>query len=268
MTAKEILQYFLDQSDWVDKKNTVDKIIIGDENKEIHSVLVTWMIHDNTINYAIENGFDMIMTHEPTFWFHADELSNLVAGDETNPKIVTAKAKAKKLLDHNLVVIRNHDVWDRFPKIGIPYAFANELGFTQKPSFIYENGYMLRYDINPIPFCDFYNYVKKACSGLGEPNIQVFGDANKLVQHIGIGTGCYCYLDLFMKQGCDVAIFCDDGQWYWRDVSWAIEANYPMVKVNHGTSEEAGMKTLATYIIENLPLKTEYYAHQQGFRTI
>lgn len=268
MKAKEILQFFLDKADWFDKTQTVDKIVIGNPEKEVSSILVTWMIHNDTIDYAIKHGYDMIMTHEPTFWFHADELENVTNGDNESPKIQTARAKAKRLQENDIVVMRNHDVWDRFPEVGIPHEFARAIGIDVKPTSSFFMDYMFRYDIKPISYGAFSKQVAKACAKMGEEGIQVFGEPNKQVSKIGVGTGCCCDLDEFVKQGCDCAIICDDGQFYWRDTSWAIEIGFPVIRINHGTSEEAGMPSLAEYCKEQLKIKSEYYPHRQGFHIV
>lgn len=268
MKAKEILEFFLNKADWFDKTKTVDRIIIGNPEKEINSILVTWMTHRDTIDYAIANGFDMIMTHEPTFWFHENELENVAKGDPSSPKIQTAKEKIKRLQDADIVVMRNHDVWDRFPEVGIPSEFAKALGITVKPTASFYMGYMFRYDVEPMTYEAFSKQVASACAKMGEEGIQVFGDSAKMVSKIGVGTGCCCDLDEFVKQGCDCAIICDDGQFYWRDTSWAIEIGFPVIRINHGTSEEAGMPSLAKYCEEQLHIKAEYYPHKQGFRIV
>lgn len=268
MTANEILQFFLQKANWFDKTQTVDKIIIGEESKEVNSILVTWMVHDDTVDYAVRHGYDMIMTHEPTFWFHSGELYNIFIGEQTSPKIKTANEKAKKILNQGIVIMRNHDVWDRFPEIGIPFEFARQLGIEAEPFLSMQNGYMHRYDIQPILYGDFVQQVANACARLGEEGIQVFGDSQKMVKKIGIGTGCCCDLEAFYQSECDVAIICDDGQVYWRDISWAMEVGMSIIRVNHGTSEEAGMRTLAKYVRDELHIKSEYYPHRQGFHIV
>ena len=74
MKAKEINEFFLSKAHWIDRDTTLDKIIIGDENKEVKKILVSWMSTLSCVEYAIENGFDMIITHECTFWIHENEL--------------------------------------------------------------------------------------------------------------------------------------------------------------------------------------------------
>jgi putative NIF3 family GTP cyclohydrolase 1 type 2 len=269
MKAEGVLHYFLSRADWFDKSTTVDKIIMGDPNKEIHKVLVTWMSTLAAIRYAAENGFDMLMTHEPTFWIHANELEGVADWEPGYEKQEAAKEKKRVIDESGLVVLRNHDVWDRMPKVGIPWALADFLGFGTTPVKTGSGGYQHRYDIEPVTLGTFSQKIAAKTALIGEPRIQVFGDMNTKVSKIGVGTGCCCNIESFIKMGCDVSIVCDDGNWYWQDIVWAQDIGHPLVRINHGTSEEPGMVTLAKYINENMRgMEAEYFPHSCGYQVI
>lgn len=269
MKAKEILEYFLSRADWFDKTNTVDKIINGDPEKEIRKVLVTWMSTMDAVKYAAANGFDMIMTHEPTFWIHANELEAMSKWDPGYEKQEAAGNKMRLIQEHGIVVLRNHDVWDRMPEVGIPWALADFLNLGGKCTATESKGYQLRFDIKPVKLSEFAERVAARTALLGEPQIQVSGDMETMVSRIGIGTGCCCKLEASMRMGCDVSIVCDDGNWYWQDLVWAQEIGYPFIRINHGTSEEPGMITLASYINNHLPgIEAEYFPHKCGYSVV
>jgi len=70
-----------------------------------------------------------------------------------------------------------------------------------------------------------------------------------------------------MHIGCDCSIVCDDGTSYWRELQLAEDTEHPVIRVNHGTSEEPGMMTMARYINENLPgVEAEYLPHRPAYR--
>ena len=71
MKAEEILDRFLSVASWVDRASTVDKIIMGDPQKNIRKILVSLYPDLRAVKYAIDNSFDMLITHEPTFWNHS-----------------------------------------------------------------------------------------------------------------------------------------------------------------------------------------------------
>ena len=86
---------------------------------------------------------------------------------------------------------------------------------------------------------------------------------------VGIGTGCICDINTFIDMGCDVSVTCDDGATYWSRVQPAEDMGHPVIRVNHGTSEEPGMMALANYINENLPgVEAEHLPHGSCFRLV
>lgn len=262
MKAIEINQHFLSQADWVDPERTVDHIIIGDPEKDVRRVLVTWIASFGAVRAAAEGGFDLLMTHEPTFWVHGNELDNLEDSD-------VAASKRAFIEEHGLVVLRNHDVWDRFPQVGIPWAWAHHLGFDGEPAAVGANGYQHRYDIEPTTLDAFAARVAERTALLGEPLVQVTGDGGRQVSRVGVGTGCAANIREFQAMGCDVSLVCDDGSCYWSVIQRAADEGHPVIRVNHGTSEEPGMVTLASYINENLPgLEAEHLPHGSTFRLV
>ena len=252
MRAGGILEHFLSKATWLDRLPTVDRIILGDPEKDIARVLVSWMSTMKAVRYAIDNGFDMLMTHEPTFWIHDNEVEKLDAKADSEGKLATAGIKRGLIEKSGLVIERNHDVWDRFPDVGIPWALARSLGLTGEPFAIGNRGYQLAYGIEGIRSSELAERVALLATGLGDPVVQLFGDKNKRITKLGIGTGCACRPDVFLEMGCDGAIVCDDGCRYWSDISWAVDTGLPLIRIGHGTSEEPGMASLTEYINRNL----------------
>jgi len=260
--AIDINRHFLSQASWVDPAKTVDRVIIGDPQKEVRRVLVTWIASFRAVRAAVERGCDLLMTHEPTFWVHANELEKMEASE-------IASAKRLFIEQSGLVILRNHDAWDRWPEIGIPWAWAQFLGVGAEPVAVGANGYQHRYDIEPVPLNAFAARVAKRTAAIGESAVQVVGDGEKLVSRIGVGTGCGCDIRVFQEMGCDVSIVCDDGSCYWAGIQRAEDDGHAVIRVNHGTSEEPGMATLTRYINEKLPgLKAEHLPHGSTFRLV
>jgi putative NIF3 family GTP cyclohydrolase 1 type 2 len=264
MKTIDILNFFKSQAFWIDPVHSVDKIIVGDPDKDVKRVLVSWLSSFNAIERAAGGGFDMLITHEPTFWVHADELDTIEKWDE-GLKRETAFKKKALIENSGLVVVRNHDVWDLMPKVGIPWAWAAFLGFGSKPAAMNQRTCHHRYDIEPITVDGLAAQIAEKTAVIGEPAIQVFGNGKAVVSKVGVGTGCGCEIEVFRSLGCDISIVCDDGSIYWRDIQWAEETNHPVIRVNHATSEEPGMITLAKYINDNIP---GVYAEHLPYRTM
>jgi putative NIF3 family GTP cyclohydrolase 1 type 2 len=269
MKAADIHAHFLTAADWVDPDNTVDRIIVGDPETEVSRVLVTWISSFQAVREAVVRGCQMVITHEPTFWTHANELAAVGEWDADSLKDQVADCKRRYIEEHGLVILRIHDAWDAWPEIGIPWAWARHLELGAEPAAQIERGYQQRYDIEPVTLDDLARRIAARTALLGEPAVQVVGPPDKMVSKVGIGTGCYCDVSLFQELGCDVSIVCDDGAWYWQDLQFAADADHAIIRVNHGTSEEPGMVSLADYVNSSLPgVAAEHLPHGPCFRLV
>ncbi len=260
MKVKDILEHFLSRADWVDRETTVDRVIVGDAGAEVESCLVTWMPSFTVLRHMVERDMRLLVCHEPTFWNHLDERPADDAG---------IQEKLNFIQEHGLVILRNHDCWDRWPDVGIPWAWAGFLGLGSKPVTVGADGYQHRYDIDPVPLGAFARQVAGRCAILGEPFVQVTGDASQVVSRIGIGTGCGCDIPTFQQMNCDCSIVCDDGSVYWAGIQRAKDCGHPVIRVNHGTSEEPGMVTLTKYMNDHFPgLCAEHLPHSITFQLV
>ena len=243
MRIGDILEHFLSQAYWVERSNTVDRVIVGNAEQDVDACMVTWIPSFAAIRTVVERGVHLLICHEPTFWDHRDDRP------ENKPHAVE---KLKFIQEHGLTVLRNHDCWDRWPRIGIPWAWANFLGLKGEPVVIGADGYQHRYDIDPVPFEAFARCVAARTATIGEPEVEISGTLDQTVSKIGIGTGCGCDVFDYLEMGCDCCIICDDGISYWRDVQYAEDSGIPAICVNHATSEEPGMVTMTQYINDHL----------------
>jgi len=268
VTPSALLRHFHSLAPWLDPETTVDRIIIGDPEAEVSRVLVTWMSTFDACRAAVARDCQLIVTHEPTFWSHANELET--SGAVSNPIWHAAFQRKRAFLEeHGLVILRCHDVWDFVPEIGIPFAWARFLGLGDTPTVMNENRSLHRYDLTPVTVDDLARRVAARTAEIGEPAVQVVGDGARLVSKIGVGTGCYCNPVEFQQLGCDLSIVCDDGNWYWENLQRAADSDHPVIRVNHGTSEEPGMKSLASYLSNAFPdLVVEFLPHGSCFRLV
>jgi putative NIF3 family GTP cyclohydrolase 1 type 2 len=265
MKAKDLLNHFLDKATWVDKNNTEDQIIVGDPEKEIKKLMVVWQASMSAVIKAVEGGFDAIMANEPTFYFHIDELKNVAQLPDDSDVKKTALKKKKLIDDAGLVVIRNHDVWCKFPVYGGPNSWARQLGFpVGSAERTVNNGYQSVYPIEPVTALDFANRMKDKM-GADPRQIQIFGNRNKKISRVGLGTGCACGVEFFNELNCDLIVVCDDSGSYWRDISLAVDMDLPVIRVFHSASEDYGILLMKEYMDEHFPdIQTEYLPFDTG----
>ena len=259
MNAKDLLAYFIDMSPWVNPNDTVDKVIVGDPKKKLNKILVTWQSSTKAIVYAIEGGYDALITHEPTFYTHENECIFIESLPDSSATKITALKKLKLTQDAGLIIIRIHDIWDRFPKYGIPTAWAKQLELCDYPSVSTSDEFQYMYTIPPTTVYNFAKHIARK-TGASTCEVQIFGDKNREVTKVGIGTGCICYIDVFAKMGCELYVMCDDGASFWSEISLANDMDVPVIRVFHATSEENGIKSLAEYMqLHFKDIQTDFY---------
>ena len=269
MKAIGLLAHFRSLASWLSDDETVDRIIIGDPEAEVSRVGVTWISDFRAVREAVARSCQLLITHEPTFWVHAHELDAVSGWSQDSDKGKAAGQKRRFIEEHGLVILRVHDAWDAMPEIGIPWAWARHLGLGDKPAAVSDRAFQQRYDIEPTRLDDLARRVAAKTAQFGEPAVQVVGPGDRLVSKVGIGTGCYCSLPLFLQLGCDVSIVCDDSNWYWQDLQFAADYGHSIIRVNHGVSEEPGIITLADYVRQTFPtLTVEQLPHGSTFRLV
>ena len=262
MKVRDILGHFLSRADWIERKTTVDRVIAGDADTDVTRCVVSWMPNFQALRHVVERGIHLLVCHEPTFWNHSH--------DRPTTDDPESQEKLAYIQDHGIVILRNHDCWDGWPDVGIPWAWADFLELGNQPKTVSPNGgYQHRYDIEPVPLEAFARRVAKRCANLGESLVQVTGNVSQSVSRIGIGTGCACDISIYREMDCDCSIVCDDGSCYWSGIQRAEDFAHPVIRVNHGTSEEPGMATLTRYINDHLEgVRAEHLPHGSTFQLI
>jgi hypothetical protein len=88
---------------------------------------------------------------------------------------------------------------------------------------------------------------------VGQPGVAFYGDPDHTVRSVGLGTGCICDPLEFMELAPDLFIGIDDTIRTWIQTTWAEDTGRPLVVVNHGASEEAGVRALSEHLRQAFP---------------
>ncbi|HZQ05830.1 MAG TPA: Nif3-like dinuclear metal center hexameric protein [Anaerolineae bacterium] len=242
MRAQELLDYFRSlDGGWVYREHTVDTFKAGDPATEVRGIAVGWMSYTWALRRAVELGCNVFVTHEPTYYSHRDN-------DESVWNYAGARSKRDFIEANQLVILRCHDLWDQFPHLGIPDAWAEFLGFSHPRV---SEGYYRVFDGNGETAHSLAQRVASRTAALGQASVQLLGPANKPIHRVALGTGALTpfrhFLDAYQ---CDLAICTDDGFTYWRDGALAIDLEIPVIVVNHAVSEIYGIQKLADHLAE------------------
>ncbi|HUX97408.1 MAG TPA: Nif3-like dinuclear metal center hexameric protein [Bacteroidales bacterium] len=239
------------------KPDTVDRFIIGNPDTVIKKIGTCWMSNQYTCRKAVEAGVNVLITHEPTFYTHRDldEVPGFLqrSPDYTREEYISQIEKKKKWInDNGLVIIRNHDTLDALQDKGIPFAFGQFLGFSNSDiiaSRIYYNVYKFQKQ----PASSFARSLAGRLKELGQPGVAFYGDPAREVSSVGIGTGWICDPMDYADLKPDVFIAIDDIIRTHIQTVYAEDTGHPLIVINHGTSEEMGMRSLNQIIKEKYP---------------
>jgi putative NIF3 family GTP cyclohydrolase 1 type 2 len=245
LTAGEVQSYLKSlDGGWVQWDKTVDTFKSGSPEAEVKGIAVAWMSYTHALKRALELGCNLFVTHEPTYFNHRDDDARIF-------RFPAAHAKREFIEKSGLVILRCHDLWDQYPKIGIPSGWGQllELGDPIEGS-----GYYYVYDGKGRTAGALARQIAARTASLGQPGVQFIGPETKRINRIVLGTGAITPMFLFIeKLAADMAICVDDSFVYWRDGAYAIDAGFPVAVVNHPVSEEYSMSLLARRLSEKFP---------------
>jgi putative NIF3 family GTP cyclohydrolase 1 type 2 len=249
-TAEDLNAYLRSIID-VDEPS-VDRIVIGDPNTKIRKIGTAWMPYWKTLKKAVEEGVNTMVVHEPTFYTHwdldaenTDYLRAPIPAKDNYSQVVSEKKKW--IEDNGLVIIRCHDVLDKVPDWGIPYALGKGLGLSND-TIIRSKKFYNVYEIEPTPAGKVAQQIAASLKVVDQPGVEFYGDENYSVKTIGLGTGCICDPLDYSELQPDLFIGIDDTIRTWIQTTYAEDTGQPLVVINHGTSEEFGVQSLNEHL--------------------
>lgn len=239
------------------KPRTVDRFIIGDPSTKIKKIGTCWMSDWKTCRKAVESGVNVLVTHEPTFYTHWDldeKSGDYYASPEYTKQLYLQQVEKKKkwINENKLVIIRNHDTMDALKEKGIPFSLGNFLGF-QNTDIIRSHTFYNVYRLESQPAAVFARKVASKLSEIGQPGVAFYGDPDRIISSVGVGTGCICDPMEFSDLQPEIFIAIDDVVRTWTQTAYASDTGDPLIVINHGTSEEMGMRMLNKIIKQRFP---------------
>jgi len=239
------------------KPKTVDRIIIGNPEITVKKIGTCWMPYWETCKKAVKSGVNVLVTHEPTFYTHWDldeKTEDYFRSPEFTKQAYLEQVEKKKkwLIENGLVIIRNHDTMDALKDVGIPFTLGKYLGFNNS-DIIASRTYYNVYKVSKQTATTFAGKVAGRLSEIGQPGVAFYGDPDYPVASVGIGTGCICDPMEFADLKPDIFIAIDDVVRTWTQTAYATDTGKPLIIINHGTSEEMGMRMLNQIIKQKFP---------------
>ena len=227
------------------REDSVDTIKTGDPTQEVTGIVTTFLATYDVIGRAIELGANLIITHDPTFYNHRDEIDWL-DGDP----VYEAK---RRLIDENgMVIWRFHDYWHLHRPDGIITGLLKDLGWEDYAEP--ERPYLC--SIPPMPLPELVASLKER---LAISMVRVIGDPSMSCRNVGLAVGAAggrTQIKALAHEGLDVLVCGEINEWetseYVRDAV-ATGAAKALIIIGHANSEEAGMQWLVEWLQPLVP---------------
>ena len=242
LTARQVLERIKTNIGvpWMDK--TVDTFKDGDPDTRVTGIAVTMMATLDVLQRAAAQGSNLVITHEPTFFGHLDELAPL----ETAHDSVTAVKRAF-IREHHMVVLRMHDHWHTRHPDGVQTGMTRALGWQrfQRPED--EHLYTL-------PATTLGQLAADIRDRLGAPTLRVLGDPKRRVSNVAMAPGFAGFSrHLVGLRRDDVQVLVIGEAHEWETVEYVADAvtagmDKALIVIGHIPSEQAGMEDFAQWL--------------------
>lgn len=249
MTVRELDDFFAQLMPEKRVPGGRDGLKWGSLDAQIRAVATTWMATFDVIRRAAKLGCNVIVTHEPTFYWDdvgTEKAEWEIAAEHRMPTDAKQKLLAKSGIE---AVLRVHDAWDFYPEYGITDSLARVLNFRNKVS---EAGQVPMWQLRPVPLGEVARHAK---TRLRLRQVRVVGDLAREVERPALAVGAFGGLEVIhraMEQGADCLIGGECSEW--QVVRFCEDAGFGLVLLGHAESETPGMTAMADFLRERLGL--------------
>ena len=223
-------------------EQTVDTFKDGDPETQVTGIAVTMMATLDVLQRAAAGGANLVISHEPTFYSHLDQLEPFEQANDA----VTA-AKRAFIRDKKLVIVRMHDHWHRRKPDGIETGMIRALGWEryQRP----ESEFLFT-----MPATTLNDLAASIRSRLGAATLRVVGDPTMRVTKVGFAPGAAgfpAHLLALRRDDVEALVIGETREWEtveYVDDAVAAGMRKALIIVGHIPSEQAGMQELAKWL--------------------
>lgn len=240
LTAAEVVEQMKSHLTCKWAKETVDTFKAGNPGEEVTGIACTFMATVDVLKEAAEQGCNLVITHEPTYYNHFDN-KDLLKNDPVYA------AKQAIIEENNMVVFRFHDHWHRTKPDGIYVGMIDKLEWK---SYLLE-GKRNVFDLPGLTLSEVSDHMAKV---FPDAILRVIGDPDLVVQKAAFSAGApgsTAHIRWLQKEDINLVVIGEAPEWeslaYVNDAS---QAGLPkaMIILGHTVSEEAGMEYCATWM--------------------
>lgn len=261
-TAREVIAAIQEHVGIPWQKETVDTFKAGNPDTAVTGIAVTMMATMDVLQRAANQGRNLVITHEPTFYNHLDVPNGMPESDPV------WKEKREFIDKHGMVVWRFHDHWHRRNPDGILAGMVHTLGWEKYQQE--ENPHLFT-----MPERTLEELAAELAKKLDSPVVRVVGEPGMKVTRIAFSPGSAGFarethaLELERVEALLVGETRE-----WETVEYAADAvsegrKKAMIVIGHVPSEQAGMEECARWLktfVKNVPI--EFVPAKQPFWTL
>ena len=261
ITAGEVMQRVIAATGATPPVGTVDTLKAGDPNTVVTGIVTTFMDTYPVLEQAVASGKNLIITHEPTFYNHLDNLSQWSSDPVQQQKLAYIN-------EHHLVVWRFHDTWHMRRPDGILEGMIEQFGWKQYQS-----------STDPLLFTMPSTTVGKIASQLQARTraraIRIVGDPAMPVTQVALlpgAAGSDEQIKLLEQENVQLLVVGESREW--ETVPYVVDAaaqgrHKALILLGHVISEEAGMVECARWLRTLFPgMPVGFIAAGEPFHTI
>jgi putative NIF3 family GTP cyclohydrolase 1 type 2 len=228
---------------------TVDTFKAGDPNTKVTGIAVTMMATFDVLQRAVAKGDNLIITHEPTFYNHLDQIDQIP--EKSDDPVV--KQKLEFIEKNHLVIWRFHDHWHRRNPDGILAGQIRAMGWQkfQDPS----NPHLFT-----IPETTVGQLADQLQRKLDISVMRVVGDREMKITRVALSPGAAgLQREVAALEMPEVQLLITGESREWETVEYAADAaaeghHKALIMLSHIPSEQFGMdectKWLKTFVNE------------------
>jgi putative NIF3 family GTP cyclohydrolase 1 type 2 len=247
MTVQDFDDFLRELDPEARNEDSPDGLKWGDPRMEVRGVGTTWMASMGVLKQASDRGLNLIITHEPTFWYHGTPRRSELSLCEQDG--VDVSFKTSFLEECGIAIIRAHNCWDRYPDYGIEASVRAALDMPEPIEYL--GGF---HSLYAVPRTTLGELARDCKAKMGLPCVRVSGDLEKAVEKLvlayGASSGTERYFR-FWEHGADAVI--SGEQCEWAAVRPAMDMGLGVVELGHSNTEAFGMEGLARLLRERFP---------------
>lgn len=255
LTARQVIEQIQKNIGVPWREETVDTFKAGDPDTPVRGIATTVMSTLDVLQRSAKAGLNLIISHEPTFYNHADETDDL-ADDPVY------KHKQDFIAKNYQVIWRFHDHWHARKPDAVSVGLAAAMGWED-----YQEGNERTYSLPSTTLGELAKDIQKR---MNIRTMRVIGDPQTKVGKAAISPGASGFQTTLRRlPQSDVIVVGEVREW--EGVEYAhdtVAAGYSkgMIVLGHWVSEDPGMDKCADWLKTFLPdVKIEFVPAGEPF---